>query len=1023
MKDGTIAWMARHPVAANLTMLGLFFGGLWVATTHIQQEVEPNYELDVIEVQVGYPGAAPKEVETGILLPIEEALRSLQGIREMTSQAREGKGTVNIELVVGTDPMRAYQEVEQAVSRIRTFPEDSEEPEVQLISEQQEVMEVGIYGAVDTWTLRKQAELLRDRLLNEPEITQVELSRVPEYVTHVEIPHQTLRKHGLSLRDIADAIANASRDVPAGAVETTAGEVLLRLHERKQWAKEFANIAVLSSAEGATITLGELAEITDGFAESGFHAQFNRQPSVELEIYRLGNQSPLAIAAATARVLEEYQRSLPPHVHVRIDNNAADDYEDRLSLLTENGLLAALIVLGILALFLEVRLAFWVMVGMVVAFIGGIAFLPPLGVSINMVSMFGFLVVLGIVVDDAVVIGENIYEHQQHDPDPMAAAIRGTREVSHPVVFSILTNVVAFIPLLFMPGTTGKYWWHMPAVVIVVLVVSLFEAMYILPAHLGHRAKQVSGIERWFAKGQTRIATGLNRAIHRYYGPVLRHCLRHRHVTLCSAIAVLTVIGVYGHSDHMGLIMMPEVAANEIEAGVSLPVGTTPLQAAAVAAEVTEATHQVFETYHLERVAEGIKTNVRHENFIDVEIVLKPPNERTMSASQVIDLWRAAIGDIDGVDQITFEAERGPGGHRQDVEVDLSHSNIEVLEQASQIFIERVKSFQVTRDVSDNYDAGKAQLDFTLLPEASSLGLTPEDVGQQVRDGFFGALALRQLRGTEEIEVRVKLPRSERDDLHAFHNFVLRTPTGADVPLLDVVEVTPSQSFTTITRRSGRRVVTVSLNVDPKSAINQVLDALQNVELPQLQADFPGLTWSFEGSQAEMRQATQSLWSGFGIAMGLIYSLLAVAFRSYLQPLVVMGAIPFGVIGAIIGHIILGYDLSLVSLMGIIALSGVVVNDSLVMVDFANRKRDELGAREAIHQAGLRRFRPIMLTTLTTFGGLTPIIAETSSQARHLIPMAISLGFGIVFATAVVLLVVPSLYLLVTQESSDPGHP
>jgi multidrug efflux pump subunit AcrB len=458
--------------------------------------------------------------------------------------------------------------------------------------------------------------------------------------------------------------------------------------------------------------------------------------------------------------------------------------------------------------------------------------------------------------------------------------------------------------------------------------------------------------------------------------------------------------------------MMPEVAANEIEAGVRLPVGTTLDQASAVAAEITDATHRMFEEHDLDRVAEGIKTNVRGQNFIDVEIVMKPPTERDMTANEVIELWRDNIGDIAGVDQISFEAERGPGGWQQDISVDLSHSDVEVLEEASLAFRDRVEEFEATRDVNDNYDRGKKQLDFALRPQGRAVGLTVEDVGGQVRDAFYGALAMRQLRGTNEIEVRVKLPRAEREDLYHLEDFVVRAPDGTHVPLMDAVTVEEGEAFTSINRRDGRRVITVSMDAEPASAVNRVLESIQSEVLPGLRADYPGLTWSFEGSQAEMRESTQALWGGFVLAMLVIYALLAVAFGSYVQPLIVMGAIPFGLVGAVLGHILLGYDLSLVSLMGVIALSGVVLNDSLIMVDHANKHQGERSAFEAIRAAGVRRFRPIILTTLTTFGGLTPIILETSSQARQLIPMAISLGFGIVFATAIILVIVPCLYMV-----------
>jgi multidrug efflux pump subunit AcrB len=994
----------------------LIGGGIWAAFG-VQKEVLPDFELDVVEVSVRYPGAAPTEVEQGILLPVEEAVRGVQGIKEVTSTAREGSGSISVELVAGVERMKVYQDIDQAVSRIRTFPDEIEQPEVRLRSQQREVLLVEVYGEVDPWDLRVLAERLRDTLLAHESITQVEIRRVPDYVTHVEIPHLKLREYGLTLGRVARIIEESSRDVPAGSVETSGGEILLRLQERKQWAEEFAEVVILTSDEGSVVTLGDLATIRDGFEETGFQGQFNQTPSVGVQVFRVGAESPLEVAAAVEETMASFQTSLPPGVEWRIDNNSAEDYRERLSLLLENGGWAVLIVLGILALFLEIKLAFWVMMGMVISFVGGMVFLPVVGESINMISMFAFLVVLGIVVDDAVVVGENVYEYRQRGMDRMTAAIRGTQDIARPVVFSIMTNIIAFVPLLYLPGTTGKFWWPLPAVVIIVLVVSLAEALFILPAHLAHsRERKRTQIGGYLHKLQRGFANGFERFVDRWFGAVLTRCLRNRYVTLVAGLGLLVIVSGYASSSHMGMIMMPEMAADEIEAGVRLPVGTTSAQAARMADKVTEATRRMFEEHDLYRVAEGIKTNVRGQNFVDVEIVMRPPDEHDMSTAEIIELWRSNIGDIPGVHQITFEAETGPGSWQKDISIDLSHADIEVLEKASIDLLARSESYAAARDVSDNYDRGKAQFDLTLRPEARLLGFTSEELGRQVRDSFYGALAMRQLRGTNEIEVRVKLPKSEREDLQNFEDLVVFTPAGTEVPLLDVAEVERTEAFTSINRRNGRRVINVNMNVEPKREVGRVLEAIQVNDLPELRALYPGLTWTFEGSQAEMRESTAALWSGFTIAMAIMYCLLAIAFSSYLQPLIVMIAIPFGIVGAVLGHMLLGYDLSLVSVMGLIALSGVVVNDSLIMIDHANRNRGDRSAFEAIHRAGLRRFRPIMLTTLTTFGGLTPIIFETSRQAYTLIPMAISLGFGIIFSTAIILLLVPCLYLVIEDS-------
>ncbi len=917
--------------------------------------------------------------------------------------------------MAGSDRMRVYQDVDQAVSRIRTFPLDAEEPEVRLQARQREVMEVGIYGPADVWTLRQLGERLRDQLWAHPDITQVEMNRVPAYVTHVEVPLARLRAHDLSLQDLADRIARSSQDIPAGAIEATGGEVMIRLRSRRQWAEELAQIPIVTSPEtGATLSLGDIATVTDGFEEVGFHSQFNATPSIEVEIYRVGTQSPLTVAAAVEEVMADFAPSLPEGLELRVDGNAAADFSERMWLLLENGVIGLLIVFGILALFLELRLAFWVMTGMAISFVGGVLFLPAAGVSINMVSLFAFLVALGIVVDDAIVVGENVFERRERGMAPVQAAIEGARDIAGPVTFSVLSTVVAFIPVLFLPGTTGKYWWPLPVVVIAVLLVSLVEALFILPAHLAHLSTRTRrGLLRVVERVQQRVARGLRQGIERLYGPLLGWTLRQRYLTLTAGVALLALTGAYSTSAHMGMILMPEVAADEIEAGVRLPVGTTRAQAAAVAERLTRATLDLFEREGLDAVAEGVKTNVRGENFIDVEIVMKPPTERDMSAAEVIRLWRDEIGELQGVDQITFEAERGPGGYRDDIAIDLSHDDMDTLARISRAFVEEMEAFEATQDVSDSYRAGKEQLDLSLRPEGRLLGLDPAALGREVRAAFFGALALRQLRGTDEVEIRVELPEAEREELQTLREMVIQGPGGTDIPLLDVAMVTPTTAFTSLDRRAGRRVITVSMDVEPKRALGQVLDAINEEVLPRLRADHPELTWSFQGSNAEMRESTSSLYGTFGLAMAVVYALLAVAFRSYIQPLIVMVAIPFGTVGAVLGHMLLGYDLSLISLMGMVALSGVVVNDSLIMVDQANRLATDRSPLDAIHQAGVRRFRPILLTTLTTFGGLTPIILERSSQARQLIPMAISLGFGIVFATAIILVIVPCLYMVV----------
>lgn len=1009
---GPIEWMARNSIAANLIMVLLLVGGFWMAT-QVQKEVFPQFQLDMVQVSVSYPGAAPEEVEKGILLPVEEAVQGIQSIKEMTSTAREGTGTIQLELVAGSNRIQALQDIEQAVDRIRTFPEQAEEPRVRLVTPTRDVMELTLYGEVDIWTLRQLGEQVRNRLLVEDAITQAVISDVPAYMTRVEISQQALREYDLTLSEVASRIEQSAEDIPAGSMATDNGDILLRLKERKQWADAFETIVILNAESGGTVTLGDIATVRDGFEEGGFHSRFNGLPSVEIGIFRTGDQSPLDIAEAVEAVMAELEVTLPDAVSVRIDSNRAEHFEDRMTMLLENGVMAMVIVLVILSLFLEYRLAFWIMMGMTISFVGSVLFLPAMDVSINMISMFAFLMVLGIVVDDAIVVGENIYEYREQGMGFLEAAIQGARDIAGPVTFSILTNIVAFLPLLFIPGTTGKFWWPLGAVVILVLAISLLEALFILPAHLAHSGRgSVTIYGRAMHRVQRVFSGGFQTVVDRVYRPLLDRALHYRYITLAAAFTIMVVCGAYAASDHMGMIMMPEAPTDEIEAAVRLPVGTTARRAGELAMAITEDTQRLVREHNLDGSVEGIKTNVRGQEFIDVELVLLPEDERDMTVAEIMELWRTELGEFKGVDQITFEAERGPGSWRDDISVDLSHTDIDILARASQRFFEEMEQIAQTRDVNDSYATGKPQFDISLTDEGRALGLTGADVGRQLRDAFYGNIALRQLRGINENEIRVRLPEYQRQDLYYLDNFVIRTPAGQEVPLMDVAEVTVTDSFRSIDRRDGRRVITVGADVVPASAISQVVELIQTEILPQLRADFPGLTWSFQGSQADLRESTSALWGGFGLAMGAIFALLAVAFGSYLQPLVVMLAIPFGAVGAIMGHMILGMELSLVSIMGIVALSGVVVNDSLIMVAHANRQIERLGPARAIYEAGLRRFRPIALTTMTTFGGLTPIILETSLQAIYLIPMAVSLGFGIVFATVLILFLVPCLYLV-----------
>jgi len=1009
-----IAWMARNIVAANLIMMFFIVGGLGMVF-FIKKEVMPDSTLDIVEVSVSYPGASPEEVERGILLPVEEAVRGLEVVDEITATARENSGQVSIELTTGVSRERGLQVINQAVDTITTFPEDSERPEVRLRTERRDVLEVRIFGDTSHWALFQIAEQVRDQLVRTGDITQVEIERNPQRIIHVEISRDTLRQHGLTLDDVAQRIREASDDVPGGRLETEQGNLAIRLKSQRQWARDFASIPIIDSDMGQPIRLDELATIRDGFEETMFFSEFSGTPDVELGVYRVGNQSPTKIAKTVISTMRQIEPQLPAGVSWKITDNRADSYRDRLTLLLENGALGLLLVLVLLGIFLQYRLAMWVTIGMFTSFIGALLFLPLLDVSINMVSMFAFLVALGIVVDDAIVVGENVYEYRERGMSTMDAAVQGVKDVAVPVTFGVITNCVAFAPLLFIPGEFGLIWSTIPLVVITVFIISLLEALFVLPAHLGHTTKaDHNPISRFLHRRQQSFSGWVRSRIEAWFRPVLTVGVQYRYVSLAIAFCMWFIVMGYAMSDRMGMVLMPSVPSQEFAATARMPSDVTDAEAQRVADQLTAAALKIIESNGGDELAEGIKSNVYGTN-VSVDVILTRNDPLPITIEKFERLWREETGPIPSATSLSFEMEGGFGFWRPDIVVDLSHPNIELLNQASSSLVKRLEQYEPLSDINDSYERGSDRLDFRLNDRGEALGLTPEDVGRQIRSAFQGRDAQRFLRGPNEVRVRVKFPDDEQNSAYFIEQLMVRTPDGGEVPLSDVADMTRGTTFQSIERRQGRRVVTVDMDVTPKSEISRMLATMKSEIFPELIAEYPGLTWSFQGQQVEMRESLAVLFGGLGLALFAVYALLAVPFKSYIQPVIVMAAVPFGAFGAILGHILLGHTLSVLSLMGIVGLSGVMVNDSLVMVDYANRlrSRDGMSAREAIIHAGVRRFRPIMLTTLTTFGGLSPIIFETSRQSQFLIPMAISLAFGILFATPIILILVPCLYTVV----------
>lgn len=1027
-----IGWMSRNHVAANLLMLVLVVGGL-INGRSLKQEVFPEVSLDRIQVSVAYPGAGPEEVEEGILLQVEENLTGVDGIKELRSRASEGFGTVTAELVPGEDPDQLLQEIKSEVDRIVTFPQDAEKPVISKLLNRREVISLVVYGGLSERSLREQAEMIRDELLSLAGITQVDLSGVRPYEIAVEISEENLRRYNLTLEQVASRLRKASLDLPGGTVKTESGQILLRTKERRYFAPEYADTVVMVQADGSQVRLREIASVRDTFRETDEFARFDGQPAAMVRIYRVGEQKPTEIAQTVRDYVAAKQATLPASVQLSTWNDTSENLQSRMNLLTKNAGFGLALVLIVLGLFLEIRLALWVMLGIPISFFGALLVLPLLGVSINMISLFAFILALGIVVDDAIVVGENIYEQRLLGKPYLQAAIDGTREVGLPVVFSILTTVVAFLPLIFVDGMMGKFIKTIPLVVISLLLVSLIESLFVLPAHLAMgRSRSLGGV----LGGLDRIRQGFGRQLDRLivgpYRRTLTLALVHRYTTLALSLAVLLLtIGIV-KGGVIKFVFMPEVDGDVITASLQMPPGTSAEQTGRMQQQIVEQAMATVAEYDAASASGGsILRNVyavvgstlagggpgggataSGAHLSDIALFLTPSEERGLSSSEIQNRWRQKVGELPGIESLVFKSNLVRMG--ANIDVQLAHTDFTVLEAAAGRLRLALAEYPGVGDIEDNFARGQQEIKLRLKPEARTLGVTEEDLGRQVRGAFFGAEALRLQRGRNEVRVMVRYPEEDRRSLADLETMRIRTAAGGEIPLDRAAWIEAGSGFAEINRAARKRVINVTASVD--SGVGNAGDILVDLKsglLAELAADYPGLSFNLEGEEKERRDSLGSMKDGFLLALVGIYALLAIPFRSYSQPLLIMAAIPFGIVGAVLGHLLMGYNLSILSIFGIVALSGVVVNDSLLLIDRINGGRREGTAMvEAVMAAGQRRFRPILLTSLTTFFGLAPMILETSVQARFLIPMAISLGFGILFATAITLVLVPTLYLI-----------
>ncbi len=1039
-----IQWFAGNHVAANLLMLLIIGAGL-LTLPAIKQEIFPEFSLDLISITVPYRGAAPEEVEIGVCVRVEEEIQDLDGIKQVTSTSVENAGTIMVELEPGTDTRKMLDNIKARVDAIETFPEETEKPIISEVLGRRQVIDLAISGNVDEGTLKRVGQRVRDDLTAIPGITQVELVTARPYEISIEVSEEALRRHSITFDQIALAVRRSSLDLPGGSIRSEGGEILLRTKGQAYRGDEFRDIVLLTRPDGTRLLLGQVAHVVDGFAETDQAARFNGENAVGVRVFRVGDQAALEVAGKVKEYVAEVEHRLPAGISVTAWNDFSRILRGRLDLMLRSARNGYVLVLLILAIFLRFRLAFWVSLGIPISFLGALWLMPMLGVSVNLISLFAFIVVLGIVVDDAIIVGENIFTHHaRHDEkDPIKSAANGANEVAMPVIFGVLTTIAAFFPLLNVAGTTGKMMRVIPLIVIAALAFSLIESITILPAHLATRAAaggtKGGGWTRHWQRFQDWFAARLNRFIKRVYRPSLELGLRYRYATLAWAVATLLItIGLVG-GGWIKFIYFPKVEADFVVAALTLPPGTPAEITSEAMAQIEGAALELKKILD-EEVGEDEENPVQHF-FISVgeqpistrqgahpgggagpdmsaahlgEAVLEltPAESRSINGMDIARRWREMTGPVPDAVELTFRSSLFSPGSAIDIQ--LTGPSIEDLREASDRLKTVLAGYDGVFDISDSFRPGKEEIMLAIKPAAEAYGLTLVDLARQVRQAFYGEEVQRIQRGRDDVRVMVRFPRGERRSIGDLENMRIRTPHGGEVPFTTVAKAEQGRGFASIRRIDRRRAINVTADVDAsKGNAGRVLARVGQTELPAILADYQGIRYTLEGEQREQHDTMGGLFRGFILALLMIYALMAIPFRSYLQPLIVMAAIPYGVVGAIWGHVIMGLDLTILSMFGLVALTGVVVNDSIVLVHFINvrrKNRDDL--LRVVVEGGVSRFRPIVLTSLTTFVGLTPLLLEKSMQAKFLVPMAVSLGFGVVFATFITLILIPAIYLI-----------
>lgn len=1017
-----IAWFARNGVAANLLMFTILIAGLFNLFNQIPFEVFPSIESDRITVSVTLRGATPEDTEQGIAIRVEEAVQDLEGIKKITSRSSEGSASVSIEVDNGYDPRDMLNDIKSRVDAINTFPADAEKPVIALAQRKREVIAVALSSIYGEKELREFAEQVRDEILKLPGVTQIELSGVRDYEIAIEMSTDKLRQYDLTLAQVSRAISNSSLDISAGTLKTRGGDILLRSKGQAYRQNEFANIAIKTNPDGTIIRLSDVATVIDGFEETPVRTRFNGNQAAFLDVYRIGDQSAIEVAEQVKQYIEDKQLSLPNGYELSYWDDDSQIVKNRISTLTTSALQGGFLVLLLLTLFLRPAIAFWVFIGIPVSFMGAFIVMPWFGISLNVMSLFGFILVLGIVVDDAIVTGENIYTHLKDADSSEEAVIKGTQEVATPVTFGILTTVAAFLPLAFIEGNRGALFAQIPVIVIPILLMSLVESKFVLPSHLKHiKLRHQKGEVGKLEALQHKFADGFEHAIMKYYQPVLKLALRNRFTTVSMFVSVFVIILALIMSGWTKFIFFPRIPSETVRVNISMPAGTPFEVTNKYVIKMADKARELQEKYVDEDTGKSVIINILAttgnrggaSNAGGVRFEIIPPEQRTstITANQLAREWRQKIGAIPGAESVTFRAEIGRTS--DPIDVQLSATSLETLKEVAEQVKQRLATYPTVFDIADSLSDGKQELQIELTQQGIALGLTRSDVASQVRTAFFGSQVQRIQRGRDDVRVMVRLPLEERESIAELQSLLIPTPAGGTVPLSHVATLTPGQSPSAIYRIDRYRTVNVTADVEKENVNMTVLQADLKAYLDELIEQYPGVSHSLEGEAKEQAESFGSLGWSLLFVFFVIYALLAIPFKSYSQPLIVMSIIPFGMIGAVAGHWIMGMELTIMSLLGMLALIGVVVNDSLVLVDYINKRRASgFDIKEAVLTAGSARFRPVMLTSLTTFIGLIPLLFEKSTQAQFLIPMAVSLGFGILFATFITLILVPVNYSL-----------